>query len=86
MVRKKQQLTQEEAIELLKKEPRGVLSLLGDDGYPYGVPLITGITRKMAGSISTAASRAIRWMPSAAATRLLSASMMKVTGCRETGL
>ena len=29
MVRKKQQLTKEEAIELLKKEPRGVLSLLG---------------------------------------------------------
>ena len=39
MVRKKQQLTREEAIELLKKEPRGVLSLLGDDGYPYGVPI-----------------------------------------------
>ena len=39
MVRKKQQLTKEEAIELLKKEPRGVLSLLGDDGYPYGVPI-----------------------------------------------
>ena len=32
MVRKKQQLTQEEAIGLLKKEPRGVLSVLGDDG------------------------------------------------------
>ena len=39
MVRKKQQLTKEEAIELLKKEPRGVLSVLGDDGYPYGVPI-----------------------------------------------
>ena len=39
MVRKKQQLTREEAIELLKKEPRGVLSVLGDDGYPYGVPI-----------------------------------------------
>ena len=39
MVRKKQQLTREEAIELLKTEPRGVLSLLGDDGYPYGVPI-----------------------------------------------
>lgn len=39
MVRIKQQLTREEAIELLKKQPRGVLSLLGDDGYPYGVPI-----------------------------------------------
>ena len=39
MVRKKQQLSQEEAIELLKKAPRGVLSLLGDDGYPYGLPI-----------------------------------------------
>ena len=39
MVRKKQQLTIDESIELLKKEPRGVLSLLGDDGYPYGVPI-----------------------------------------------
>jgi nitroimidazol reductase NimA-like FMN-containing flavoprotein (pyridoxamine 5'-phosphate oxidase superfamily) len=39
MVRIKQQLTNEEAIELLKKEPRGVLSVLGDDGYPYGVPI-----------------------------------------------
>jgi len=39
MVRKKQQLTRDESIELLKKEPRGVLSLLGDDGYPYGVPI-----------------------------------------------
>ena len=39
MVRKKQQLTREEAVALLKKEPRGVLSLLGDDGYPYGTPM-----------------------------------------------
>ena len=39
MVRIKQQLTKEESIELLKQEPRGVLSLLGDEGYPYGVPI-----------------------------------------------
>ena len=39
MQRKKQQLTQAECIEILKKEPRGVLSVLGDDGYPYGVPI-----------------------------------------------
>ena len=39
MLRKKQQLTQEACIEILKKEPRGVLSELGDDGYPYGMPM-----------------------------------------------
>lgn len=39
MVRKHQQLTRETCIELLKNEPRGVLSLIGDDGYPYGLPI-----------------------------------------------
>ena len=39
MLRKKQQLTDAECIEILKNEPRGVLSMLGDDGYPYGVPI-----------------------------------------------
>ena len=39
MARKKQLISEEECIELLKKEPRGVLSVLGDDDYPYGMPL-----------------------------------------------
>ncbi|MBQ8893738.1 MAG: pyridoxamine 5'-phosphate oxidase family protein [Clostridia bacterium] len=39
LTRKKQQLTQEECIDLLKAQPRGVLSLIGDDGYPYGLPM-----------------------------------------------
>lgn len=39
MLRKKQQLTQDECIRILKEELRGVLSVLGDDGYPYGVPI-----------------------------------------------
>jgi len=39
MLRKKQQLPQEECIELLKSEMRGVLSVQGDDGYPYGLPM-----------------------------------------------
>lgn len=39
MARKKQQLTQAECIELLKSQPRGVLSVLGDDDYPYGLPI-----------------------------------------------
>ena len=39
MLRIRQQLTDEECIEILKREPRGVLSVLGDDDYPYGMPL-----------------------------------------------
>lgn len=39
MMRIKQQLPQEECIEILKGELRGVLSVQGDDGYPYGVPI-----------------------------------------------
>lgn len=39
MRRKAQQLPQEVCQSLLKTLPRGVLSLLGDQGYPYGVPM-----------------------------------------------
>ena len=39
LVRIKQQIPEEECIEILKAEPRGVLSVIGDDGYPYGMPL-----------------------------------------------
>ncbi len=39
MRRFKQQLTEQECIRILKEEPRGVLSVLGDDDYPYGMPL-----------------------------------------------
>ena len=39
MRRFKQQLSEEECIEVLKNESRGVLSLIGEDGYPYGMPL-----------------------------------------------
>lgn len=39
MVRKKKQITEEECIQILKNEPRGVLSVIGDDGYPYGMPM-----------------------------------------------
>ena len=39
MRRFKQQLTNEECIEILKNQKRGVLSLVGDDGYPYGLPI-----------------------------------------------
>lgn len=39
MLRKKQQLPEEECIEILKNELRGVLSVIGDDEYPYGMPI-----------------------------------------------
>ncbi len=39
VARKKNALTREDGIELLKSTLRGVLSVQGDDGYPYGIPL-----------------------------------------------
>lgn len=39
MRRFKQQISTEKCIEILKQEPRGVLSVLGDDDYPYGMPI-----------------------------------------------
>ena len=39
LMRKKQALTFEECAEVLKNTRRGVLSVAGDDGYPYGVPI-----------------------------------------------
>lgn len=35
----KQKLSMEESIAILQQEPRGVLSVIGDDGYPYGMPM-----------------------------------------------
>ena len=39
LTRYKQQLEESECIELLKNTKRGVLSVLGDNGYPYGSPI-----------------------------------------------
>ena len=39
MRRIKQQLPHSECINILKNEVRGVLSVLGDEGYPYGIPI-----------------------------------------------
>ncbi len=39
MRRFKQQVSQEKCVEILKNECRGVLAVLGDDGYPYTIPL-----------------------------------------------
>jgi len=37
--RKNKQISKDECIEILTNETRGVLSVNGDGGYPYGVPM-----------------------------------------------
>lgn len=39
MRRHKQQLDRDKCIEILTTNPRGVLAVLGDEGYPYTVPM-----------------------------------------------
>lgn len=39
LTRVRQQLPEEECIQILKTQMRGVLSVQGDDGYPYGMPM-----------------------------------------------
>ncbi len=39
MARKNKQISHEECIRLLETETRGVLSVQGDGGYPYGMPM-----------------------------------------------
>ena len=39
MRRKKKEISEEAAKQLLQKERRGILAVNGDDGYPYAVPV-----------------------------------------------
>ena len=39
LVRKNKQISDEECIRILENEKRGVLSVNGDEGYPYGMPM-----------------------------------------------
>jgi len=39
MARKKQALTKEQCVAILTAQPRGVLSVCGENGYPYGMPM-----------------------------------------------
>lgn len=39
VTRFKQQLPEQECIDILNQELRGVLCVLGDGGYPYGLPI-----------------------------------------------
>ena len=36
LIRQNKKITDAECIEVLKSETRGVLSVMGDDDYPYG--------------------------------------------------
>lgn len=39
VARKKRAVSKEQSIEILKDEKRGVLAVLGDDDYPYALPI-----------------------------------------------
>lgn len=39
IIRTDKELSMEECIQVLKTEKRGVLSVIGDDDYPYGMPM-----------------------------------------------
>ena len=39
MRRFKQQISDNECRKILREQKRGILSLIGDEGYPYGIPL-----------------------------------------------
>ncbi len=39
LLRKNQMLSEQECVKILKSENRGVLSVIGDDDYPYGMPM-----------------------------------------------
>ena len=39
MRRFKQQISEKECIRILQEEKRGILSMHGEDGYPYGIPM-----------------------------------------------
>lgn len=39
LTRKNKQISMDACVEILKNEKRGVLSVLGDEDYPYGAPM-----------------------------------------------
>ena len=39
LIRKNKQLSMEDCVHILNTQTRGVLSVQGDDGYPYGMPM-----------------------------------------------
>lgn len=39
LIRRNKKLSMEDCVDVLKNETRGVLSVQGEDGYPYGMPM-----------------------------------------------
>ena len=72
MRRKRQQLSNDESVAILEKATAGTLALLGDDDYPYTVPI--SYVYYDGKFTSTAHWLAIRWMLSASVIRHLSVS------------
>ena len=76
MRRKRQLLSDEESIGVLQKATAGTLALLGDNGYPYAVPIsYVYHERKLYFHSALAGTRL---MPSGTATRLLSVSSTRM--------
>ena len=57
--RKKNEISKEETISLLKESRRGVLAMQGDEGYPYAIPVNYFLMKKTLRSIFTAPKPAI---------------------------
>lgn len=86
MRRFKQQISEEECREILKQEPRGVLSLIGDNGYPYGIPMDHWYCEEDGKLIFMEQRKVIRLMRLRSVTRLPTVFMTKASGKRASGL
>lgn len=86
MRRFKQQISEEECREILKQEPRGVLSLIGDNGYPYGIPMDHWYCEEDGKLYFHGAKEVIRLMRLRSVTRLPTVFMTKASEKRVSGL
>lgn len=62
MRRFKQQITTEECKKVLKEEKRAAFSVIGDDGYPYTIPINFIMTRQTTSFIFMEQKKDIRLM------------------------
>ena len=76
MRRKRQQLSNEESIAILEKATAGTLALLGDEGYPYAVPI--SYVYHDGKLYFHSALAGLRWMLSASVTRLRSVLLSRM--------